>query len=132
MNLTESKILVTGGASGMGREFVLSLARDGADVAFCDLSEEGIEPDWRYLGLVATAIQQYRQPEQDRDAKGRMPPAARQILVQLRRDAVALARDKESQEALLGARKARHIGIGRDVGAVSLVTVVGNIQPDLM
>ncbi|MCO4745063.1 MAG: SDR family oxidoreductase [Proteobacteria bacterium] len=42
MDLNSAKILVTGGASGMGRAFVLNLAKDGADVAFCDLSEEGI------------------------------------------------------------------------------------------
>ncbi len=42
MQIQGSKILVTGGASGMGRAFTLSLARDGADVAFCDLSEDGI------------------------------------------------------------------------------------------
>jgi 3-oxoacyl-[acyl-carrier protein] reductase len=43
MNITDAKILVTGGASGMGRHFVLSLARDGADVAFCDLNQEGVD-----------------------------------------------------------------------------------------
>lgn len=43
MDIQGSKILVTGGASGMGRHFVLSLARDGADVAFCDLNEEAIQ-----------------------------------------------------------------------------------------
>lgn len=42
MDLNSAKILVTGGASGMGKAFVLSLARDGADVAFCDLNEQGI------------------------------------------------------------------------------------------
>jgi len=42
MNLSDVKCLVTGGASGMGRAFTLSLARDGADVAFCDLDEAGI------------------------------------------------------------------------------------------
>jgi 3-oxoacyl-[acyl-carrier protein] reductase len=42
MNLTDAKILVTGGGSGMGRAFTLSLARDGADVAFCDLNTEAI------------------------------------------------------------------------------------------
>jgi 3-oxoacyl-[acyl-carrier protein] reductase len=42
MNISDAKVLVTGGASGMGRHFVLSLARDGADVAFCDLNEDGI------------------------------------------------------------------------------------------
>jgi 3-oxoacyl-[acyl-carrier protein] reductase len=43
MNLSDCKALVTGGASGMGRHFTLSLAAAGADVAFCDLSDEGIE-----------------------------------------------------------------------------------------
>jgi 3-oxoacyl-[acyl-carrier protein] reductase len=33
---------VTGGASGMGRAFTLSLAKDGANVAFCDLNDEAI------------------------------------------------------------------------------------------
>ena len=43
MDIQGNKFLVTGGASGMGRHFVLSLARDGADVAFCDLNEEAIQ-----------------------------------------------------------------------------------------
>ncbi len=42
MNIAESKALVTGGASGMGRHFVLSLAAEGADVAFCDLNTDAI------------------------------------------------------------------------------------------
>lgn len=43
MKIQGNKFLVTGGASGMGRHFTLSLARDGADVAFCDLGDEGIQ-----------------------------------------------------------------------------------------
>lgn len=42
MKVQGSKFIVTGGASGMGRQFVLSLARDGADVAFCDINADGI------------------------------------------------------------------------------------------
>ena len=42
MKVSDLKVLVTGGASGMGRHFTLALARDGADVAFCDINEEGI------------------------------------------------------------------------------------------
>jgi len=42
MQLTTTKALVTGGASGMGRAFTLALARDGAHVAFCDLDDAGI------------------------------------------------------------------------------------------
>jgi len=43
MQIQGSKWLVTGGASGMGKHFTLQLAREGADVAFCDLSEDGIQ-----------------------------------------------------------------------------------------
>jgi len=43
MDLKNTKALVTGGASGMGRAFTLSLARDGATVAFCDLDEAKIK-----------------------------------------------------------------------------------------
>ena len=42
MKISDLKVLVTGGASGMGRHFTLALARDGADVAFCDINEDGI------------------------------------------------------------------------------------------
>jgi len=42
MDIKGNRFLITGGASGMGRHFTLALARDGADVAFCDLNEEAI------------------------------------------------------------------------------------------
>ena len=42
MNIDGSKFIVTGGASGMGRCFTNELAKLGADVVFCDLSEDGI------------------------------------------------------------------------------------------
>jgi len=42
MDVKGSKFIVTGGASGMGRHFTLSLARDGADVAFCDVNGDGV------------------------------------------------------------------------------------------
>lgn len=42
MEIKGSKVLVTGGASGMGRSFVLNFARDGASVAFCDLNAEAV------------------------------------------------------------------------------------------
>lgn len=42
MKLDQMKIVVTGGASGMGRHFSLALAASGASVAACDLNEEGL------------------------------------------------------------------------------------------
>ena len=42
MNLNEMVVLVTGAASGMGKEFALSLAKDGANVFATDLNAEGL------------------------------------------------------------------------------------------
>ncbi len=42
MKLDQMKILITGGASGMGRHFSLSLAQAGAHVAACDVNSEGL------------------------------------------------------------------------------------------
>ena len=43
MELSGLKAVVTGGGSGMGREFTLRLAEAGAAVALCDLNEEGMK-----------------------------------------------------------------------------------------
>ena len=42
MDISGNKFLVTGGASGMGRNFTLNLAKLGGDVAFCDLNQDAI------------------------------------------------------------------------------------------
>jgi 3-oxoacyl-[acyl-carrier protein] reductase len=42
MNIQGMNILVTGGASGMGKHFVLALAGAGANVAFCDVNADGV------------------------------------------------------------------------------------------
>ena len=42
MKLEDLKVIVTGGAQGMGREFVLQLARAGAGVVIADLNDEGM------------------------------------------------------------------------------------------
>jgi 3-oxoacyl-[acyl-carrier protein] reductase len=55
MQLSDAKALVTGGGSGLGREFTLQLARAGAFVAFCDVSEKGIaETEAEARGLPGT------------------------------------------------------------------------------
>src|SRR5438270_4759295 len=42
MKLSDLKIIVTGGAQGMGRHFALRLAEAGAQVAIGDVNEEGL------------------------------------------------------------------------------------------
>jgi 3-oxoacyl-[acyl-carrier protein] reductase len=42
MKLNELRIVVTGAASGLGRQFCLSLAREGAQVAAVDIHEAGL------------------------------------------------------------------------------------------
>jgi 3-oxoacyl-[acyl-carrier protein] reductase len=55
MKIEETRALVTGGASGMGREFVRALAAEGAWVAFCDVNAEGVaatEAEFKDTGRV--------------------------------------------------------------------------------
>ena len=60
MQLNEMVVMVTGAASGMGRQFALSLARDGAKVFATDLNEEGLaslsEAAKDLAGEVATGV----------------------------------------------------------------------------
>ncbi|MBT3218210.1 MAG: SDR family oxidoreductase [Proteobacteria bacterium] len=42
MKLEDLKVIVTGGAQGMGREFVLQLAKAGAGVVIADLNEDSM------------------------------------------------------------------------------------------
>ena len=43
MNLDQLKMIVTGGAQGMGRHFAMRLAEAGAQVAVGDVNEEGLQ-----------------------------------------------------------------------------------------
>ena len=42
MKLENLKVVVTGGASGMGRAFCLAFAAEGASVAACDVNDDGL------------------------------------------------------------------------------------------
>ncbi len=42
MKLEDAKVVVTGAASGMGRQFALEFAAAGAAVASCDVNDEGL------------------------------------------------------------------------------------------
>lgn len=53
LDLTNKTAVITGAASGIGRETALACARQGADLALCDVSEGGLEQtaaDARALG----------------------------------------------------------------------------------
>ena len=41
--LTNKKIIVTGATMGIGQAIAMRAAQDGADVAFCGLSEQGAD-----------------------------------------------------------------------------------------
>ncbi len=57
MNLQDTKALVTGGASGMGRHFALSLAKAGASVVIGDLNADGLrEVEQASEGLAGSVV----------------------------------------------------------------------------
>ena len=67
-----------------------------------------------------------------KQAQPRLSPGARQNIKLRHIDTMPLATDQDGQKALLGLRESGHVGIFGDVGTVSLVAVMRNIQPDLV
>ena len=49
MKISETRIIVTGAASGMGRHFALSLCQGGAKVAAMDVNNRRVQV-FRYVG----------------------------------------------------------------------------------
>lgn len=60
MNLQDLKIIVTGGASGMGRTFALELATAGATVAVADLDEDKMKETAEAASGLAGTIHTFR------------------------------------------------------------------------
>lgn len=60
MNVKDAKVLVTGGASGLGRAFVMELAQAGAAVAFCDVNEAGIADTEREAAGLSGRVKGFR------------------------------------------------------------------------
>ena len=60
MNVQDLRIIVTGGASGMGRHFTLGLAAEGAAVAAIDIDEAGLADTARAASELAGSVRTYR------------------------------------------------------------------------
>ena len=52
MLLKDKVAIVTGGGRGIGREIALTLAREGADIVLCDVSEEALKEAERQIKIL--------------------------------------------------------------------------------
>lgn len=101
MQLENSRVVVTGGARGMGRHFTQRLAESGARVAFCDLSEEAVAATASELGVpgivanVASEIDVDRLFEEATEALGGVPNG---LIANagITRDGLLLSKDKQT------------------------------------
>lgn len=68
MNVTDSAVVVTGGASGIGRETAIRFAEQGADVVVADVREEPRLPEGTDHEHDERPTHEYIRAETDRDA----------------------------------------------------------------
>ena len=59
-NLTGKTALVTGSASGIGKETALALARTGADLVLCDLDEAGLKSTEEQIRTMGRKVSSHR------------------------------------------------------------------------
>lgn len=60
MEIKDKVVVVTGGAQGMGRQFAIDLAKEGAKVVVCDINEDGIKKLENYAEEQNLNIKGYR------------------------------------------------------------------------
>jgi len=124
MKLTDLNVLVTGGASGMGRAFVLAFAREGANVAFCDVNPDGVQSVVDEAASLPGAVHGFVADVSDEAQVDKLVTDARQALGKLNglvnnagifRDGLLVKKDRET-----GAIKTMSLNAWNKVIAVDL------------
>ncbi len=103
MNLKDARVLVTGGARGMGRHFSRRLAEHGARVAFCDLDPDAVRATAAELGVVGLVADVSREADVDRlfvEAEAALggPMDALIANAGITRDGLLVKRDRDTGE----------------------------------
>ena len=77
-------------------------------------------------------MQQHRQPQQHDQIDRQPVPRRNQVLEPLEHELAPMRADQAREQPLLLAREARHVGVLEQVGAVAVVAVVRDVEPDLV